>query len=554
MLINLYLKNFALFDEINIDFEEGLNIISGETGSGKSILLRAMSLVLGGRVNKSIIGNFAKETIVEATFSPIKGQKELLDRFGLSEDDNIIITRRVGPSSSIIKVNNRSFNISSLEDLSQSLMDIHGQHSQLIVLNKSNYLKIIDAFDEETIKIKEQLRLNLKQKLVYQTELADIELNPEEALREADILQFQIDEIEAFNFDSFNQEELDVEYKKLANMTEIIKGINQIRVIFSEGYQRSSLKDYINEIYQILVDLDQYDLQIKEFEERTVDVIEAINDLSRDIDQYSYSIDLDEERLKEIEDLFVQFQNLKRKYGADIEEIKSFHKKSRERLERINNIESVRDDLNKKIYDIEKDNLKLAMELHNLRKKIIISLQEKILLELKEMNMKNISFIIDLQRADQISDQGFDKIDFLISTNKGQDMKSLASVASGGEISRFMLALKAVLADYEDVQTLVFDEIDTGISGMTADVVGDKLVKIAKKRQLIVITHLPQIASKSDSHYLIVKMVNDKNTLSKISKLGDQEKVLEVARLISGSTITDSTIKSAEELISNAKK
>ncbi len=554
MLINLYLKNFALFDEINIDFEEGLNIISGETGSGKSILLRAMSLVLGGRVNKSIIGNFAKETVIEATFTPINNQKDLLERYGLSEGDNIIISRKISPSTSIIKVNNRSFNISDLEDLSQSLMDIHGQHSQLIVLNKSNYLKIIDSFDEESIKIKESLRANLKQKQVYERELSEINLNPEEALREADILQFQIEEIEAFDFDNFNQEDLDIEYKKLANMTEIIRGIDQIKAIFTEGYQRSSLKDYINEIYTTLVDIDQYDGQIKEFEERIVDISEAVNDLSRDIDQYSYTIDIDEERLKEIEDIFVQFQNLKRKYGADVEEIKNFYLHAREKLNKINNIESLRGQLNTKIKDIDEDNIDLANKLHNLRKKIIGQLQKKILGELKEMNMKNIDFIIELERTDQVSDQGFDRIDFLISTNKGQEMRSLASVASGGEISRFMLALKAVLADYEDVQTLVFDEIDTGISGMTADVVGDKLVKISKKRQLIVITHLPQIACKSDSHYLIEKTMNDKNTLSKISKLEDQEKILEVARLISGSTITDSTIKSAEELISNAKK
>lgn len=554
MLINLYLKNFALFDEINIDFEEGLNIISGETGSGKSILLRAMSLVLGGRVNKSIIGNFAKETVIEATFTPINNQKDLLERYGLSEGDNIIISRKISPSTSIIKVNNRSFNISDLEDLSQSLMDIHGQHSQLIVLNKSNYLKIIDSFDEESIKIKESLRANLKQKQVYERELSEINLNPEEALREADILQFQIEEIEAFDFDNFNQEDLDIEYKKLANMTEIIRGIDQIKAIFTEGYQRSSLKDYINEIYTTLVDIDQYDGQIKEFEERIVDISEAVNDLSRDIDQYSYTIDIDEERLKEIEDIFVQFQNLKRKYGADVEEIKNFYLHAREKLNKINNIESLRGQLNTKIKDIDEDNIDLANKLHNLRKKIIGQLQKKILGELKEMNMKNIDFIIELERTDQVSDQGFDRIDFLISTNKGQEMRSLASVASGGEISRFMLALKAVLADYEDVQTLVFDEIDTGISGMTADVVGDKLVKISKKRQLIVITHLPQIACKSDSHYLIEKTMNDKNTLSKISKLEDKEKILEVARLISGSTITDSTIKSAEELISNAKK
>lgn len=554
MLTNLYIKNFALFDELSVDFDEGLNIISGETGSGKSILINALSLLLASRINKNFIGNFSNETIVEASFSIDENIKNKLDSYDIEAHDNLIISRRFTKSTSTVKINNRPVNLSVLEDLSQSIMDIHGQHSQLVILNKSNYLKIIDSFNEETKNIKSLLKNNMVKLREYDEKLQSMQLDENEVLREVDILQFQIDEIESFDFKNFDEESLNKEHKKLSNLTEILSGVKLIQSVISEGYQRNSLKDDINEIYSKLLDINEFDEALGEFTSRLIDIKELINEFSRDIDSYYYSIDIDEQRLNEIEQIFSKIQTLKRKYGSEIDDILKFLKDSKSRLKELKNIESIRNETNLEINKLKKQNKKLSDELTKIRKNIIIELQDKMIVELSQMNMRNLKFQILIQNKEEIDETGQDEIDFLISTNRGQDMKSLNKVVSGGEISRFMLALKAVLADSEEVQSIVFDEIDTGISGFTADVVGDKLVKISEKRQVIVITHLPQIASKADNHYLIKKDTMSNLTKSNIYKLSHDDKIKEIARLISGANITESTLNSAKELINNAKR
>lgn len=554
MLTNLYIKNFALFDELSVDFDEGLNIISGETGSGKSILINALSLLLASRINKNFIGNFSNETIVEASFSIDEKLKNKLASYNIQAEDNLIISRRFTKNISTIKINNRPVNISVLEDFSQSLMDIHGQNSQLVILNKNNYIKIIDSFDDRTKEIKQSLRNNISNLRQMNEKLLSIDLSEDEVLREIDILQFQIDEIKSFDFKNFDEESLSREHKKLSNLTDIISSVKLIQSILSEGYQKSSLKDYVNEIYSELLDINEFDESLEEFVSRMIDIKELINEFSRDIDSYYYSIDIDEERLNDIDRIFTKYQTLKRKYGSDINDILNFYKSSKLRLEELKNIEDLRNNINFDIDKINKNNKTLSDELTKIRKQITEQLEKKMILELSQMNMGNLKFKILINNKKTIDESGQDNIDFMISTNKGQEMKSLNQVVSGGEISRFMLALKAVLADIEEVQTIVFDEIDTGISGFTADVVGDKLMKISKKRQLIVITHLPQIASKADNHYLIKKETFDNITQSKLYRLSHEDKINEVARLISGANITQSTLNSAEELIKNAKR
>lgn len=554
MLTNLYIKNFALFNELSVDFDEDLNIISGETGSGKSILINAIALLKGGRINKNFIGKFSNETIVEASFSMDENLRKILLDNSIEPDDNIIISRRFTKSSSTVKLNNRPINLALLEEVSDSIFDIHGQHSQLVVMNKSNYIKIIDSFNTKTQDIKNLLAKNMDIINQLTDKLASIDLDPDQVLREIDVLEFQISEIESFDFSNFDEESLISEHKKLTNLTDIIQSIEKIKTIFTEGYQRTSLKDYINEIFSELSDISEFDKELEEFSSRIIDIRELVNELSRDIDSYSYSINLDEERLVEIDAIFSKIQLLKRKYGPEIEDIKAFYKTCKDRLDELKNIEELRNSINIEISKINKKNVKLADELTEIRKKIVKLLEVRIIDELSQMNMKNIEFEIEFDKRDSINENGQDLVDFMISTNKGQDMKSLNSVASGGEISRFMLALKAALADSEEVQTIIFDEIDTGISGMTADVVGDKLVNISKQRQVIVITHLPQIASKADSHYLIEKNIQEEYTVSKLTKLDETGRVKEVARLISGANITESTINSAQELIENAKR
>lgn len=554
MLKSLYIKNFAIIDEISIDFEKGLNIISGETGSGKSILLNAINLIRGERFNKKFLGSFDNYVLVEAVFSNNENISKILKKNDFDTDEDIIITRKMSENSSVVKLNNRTINLSFLTQISDGLFDIHGQHSQLVVLNKNNYINIIDSFNPESENIKIKLKDNLKKIINLKHELDSINYSDEEALREADILKFQIEEIENFDFDNFIEQALNAEYKKLTKQTEIIQAMNKISYIINDS-RSNSIKDLVSGVDRLLSEVVEYDEKINYLYENLIDIKERVYDFSREIDSYSYTLGVDEQRILEIEEIFSNFQNLKRKYGKNYAEILTFHKNAMERLEKIENIEQLKYDLNLKIKKIEQKNIELADILTNFRLNTILYLEKQIIEELKQMNMEYIQFKIQLFDLEKITENGKNSIDFLISTNKGQELKSLSTVSSGGEISRFMLALKATLAEVEEVQTLIFDEIDTGISGKTANIVGEKLKKISSIRQLIVITHLPQIATYGSSHYLISKYQTPSHTISNIKKLNNDERINEIARLIAGDDITENNKISAKELLDlNSKR
>lgn len=554
MLQNLYIKNFVLIKELNIDFNEGFNIISGETGAGKSILLNAISMLKGNRFNKQFIGRFDDETIIEGVFDMTEDIKSILIKNDYETDfENIIITRKFSEKTSVTKLNNRVISLYLLNEISDKLFDIHGQHSQLVVLNKSNYIEIIDSFNDKTVEIKSKIKDNLIRKSVILKELNEIDISDEETQREIDILQFQISEIEEFDFDSYNEEEINREYKKLTNQASIIEVTSKILYLINDS-GNGSLKDIINSINQLMYELTEYDSKFEDFNSDIVNIKELTYDFSRALENYSYTLNIDEERIKIIESDFQKLQSLKRKYGRNIFDIIKFYDESKLRLKKLSDVENLRKSLNEQIKSLENVNLKLADELTALRLEIIKFLEKRIINELAEMNMEYIDFKILLTKMEKVTESGNDFIDFLISTNKGQELKSLSAVSSGGEVSRFMLALKASLAEKEDVQTIIFDEIDTGISGKTANIVGEKLKKISYLRQLIVITHLPQIASQADFHFLIRKETIDENTISNIVKLDEDQRVNEIARLISGADITEKSKISAKELISmNAK-
>lgn len=553
MLVNLYIKNFALFEETSIDFSNGLNIISGETGSGKSILIKALSLLTARRISKNDIGKFADYSLVEASFLASHNLVNFLKDHGFDIEDNLVISRRFDQSSSQVKLNNRPITLAFLREVSSQLIDIHGQHDQLIVLNKANYLNILDSFDGTLDKVKKDLRENLARLKNIEGELASLDLDQTQANREIDLLKFQIDEIDDFDFSNYDEERLSQEHKKLSNQTLILKTLGQIKDEFGTEFSRHSLKDTINEVYAKIIDISSYDKELKVFQSQITDIREQINDLSREIDYYYDSFVIDEHRLSELEQIFKQFQNLKRKYGQNIDEIQAFHSEAINRLKRLENLEAIREQLQTKVNEIKAENNKIAKNLTALRNKTSLKLESDMQTQLREMNMAHVNFEIKMTTSPVIDKDGQDDIDFLISTNKGQDMKSLSSVASGGEISRFMLALKALLADKEEVLTLVFDEIDTGISGRTADIVGNKLQEIAKERQVIVITHLPQIASRGEAHHLLEKRVKDNITYSTVLTLNKEEKIHEVARLISSSQVSEQSLLSASQLIKEAR-
>lgn len=549
MLLNLHVKNFAIIEDINIDFYEGLNIISGETGAGKSILLKSLNLIKGEKFNKEYLGIFGEKTYVEAVFSSNDEINSLLENEDFDVDDNVIISRTFTSSSSISKINGKSCSVNLLSKVSNLLFDVHGQHSQLVVLNKNNYLNLIDKFDENTVPILSEIRENLLKISKLKIELENLELSESEVEREKDILHHQINEIEEFDFEKYDEESLNNEYSKLSNKTKLISISDSILADLSQSSRSLTLKELSHKIYTQFLTLNSYDKDTDKLLSDALNIKELINDLSNDLYTYSSTLEVDDERLMIIEDIFSSFQNLKNKYGRDTEEIKSFLNNIKNRYDLLTNISKVRNSTLIRIEELNKNLLELSEKLTKIRKNIISYLEDKILNELKEMNMNNIDFKIELKSLENVNKMGIDEIDFLISTNKGQELKSLSQVSSGGEISRFMLALKAALVEKEEIGCIIFDEIDTGISGKTADIVGNKLKKISQNTQLIVISHLAQIASKANSHYLIKKEVVDEVTKTSVFELDDVNRITEIARLISGQDITQNSIETAKELL-----
>lgn len=549
MLLNLFVKNFAIIDEINIQFKNGLNVLSGETGSGKSLLLKSLSILKGDRFSKEYIGIFSNQTIIEAVFNSNDKINSILQQYDIDIDENIILRRIFDKSSSITKINNRACSAKFMSQITEMLFDIHGQHSQLIVLDKSNYISIIDKFNPETIKLKETLSENIKLISSLNKQNEDLNISDDEIVREKDILKYQINEIETFNFDNYDEEKLNNEYKRLSNQADLISGTTSILETINTSNRDSSLKEMINGIYDKMLDLEKFDNDLKLTTSEVLNIRELIYDLSKNIESYSYGLEIDDERLQLIEDTFSAFHVLKMKYGKTPEEIQDFLKRIKKRYEDLSQIDKIRKNIENKINTIINENTQIANKLSYLRGEIIEKLEKRIVAELNEMNMQNILFKIKQDTNSKINKDGQDNIDFMISTNKGQELKSLSLVSSGGEISRFMLALKAVFIDYEEVNSIIFDEIDSGISGKTADIVGNKIKKISKKCQLIVISHLSQIASKADSHYLLFKETNEATTSTSIVELDYNGKINEIARLISGSDITENSLQTAKELI-----
>lgn len=551
MLKNIYIKNFAIVDEESIDFSNGFNILTGETGSGKSIVVDALALLAGGRVNKSLIGKRENYSIVEGYFS-CNFSDEDFDKLNIEPCEEVIVTRRFTENSSSIKINNRVSNLSILQEFSKKLIDVYGQNSQSILTNKNNYLGILDSFGGKDLELKEIQKLNreLRDK---NKELKKFSLSKEEIIREEDLINYQIEEIESFNF-NIDEEKLDNEFKRLNNGIELINLSNESLEILNGDNNFNNIHQSFTNVLSNLRDISNYDSTMVDFYERVNSTYIELEDQIKDLEHYRDKIEVDPERLEEIDKIFKDLFNLKNKYGRNKEEILSYLDELNKKLNELSNYQEEKKKILIEIDEIEKKLEQNAKGLSKKRKKNAKAFESSIISELKDLNIKNIEFEIIFDKSEKISDTGFDIVDFMITTNIGEAKKSLSMVGSGGEMSRFMLAFKSVVADIDEVNTLVFDEIDTGISGRTAQVVAEKLYDISKKHQIIVISHLPQIASLADKHLLISKYIESNSTFSKVDVLDKEGRVEEIARLIGGVNITEKTRSSAKENLIMAQK
>lgn len=559
MLNSLYIENFAIIDKINVDFTDGLNIITGETGSGKSILIEAFELLLGQRFNKSFVRDSSKKTIVEATFTIADNSKiKFLEDMGYNVEDGVIIISRIVDTNlkSINKLNNRSITLNTLNELMSKFVDIHGQNGTQSLLNKDFYLDLIDSFDkEETFKIKTELREILNNIAEYKKAYKSFNITNEEKDRQLDIINYQIDEISQIDLDNVDEEELENEYNKLSNVNLIKNNIGEILNMYSdENYNEQDINTMFNIVLSKMDSISEFDNEVNSLKQDLDKIYYDMDDLFSRISSYSSGIYQDEFKLNDLENKIAIITNLKRKYGKSINDIVLFRQDLERRLKELNEITENKRKFKELIDSKNKKGIELSDRLHKIRKEIVCKLEKLIVQNLKDLNMKHADFKVKFEKLSEFNEKGYDSLDFLIKTNLGQDLKPMASIASGGEISRIMLGFKSVISDFEDINTLIFDEIDTGISGRTALVVGEKLIDLSKDKQVISISHLPQIASLSDNHILIEKIDLNNETKSILKVLTPEEKVNEISRLIGGINITETTIEQAKLMINQANE
>ncbi len=557
MLLELFIDNFVIIKKNHICFEDGFNVLTGETGSGKSLILKAINLALGDRADKDSIGKFSDRTIIEAVFQVSEATKLQLQKMDIyPEEDKLIVTRTISKKSSSLRINGRIANLSTLREISSFLVDIYRQGDSNYFMNSQNYINLVDSYtkDSRTINLKNELKDLYRKKDELLESHDNLDLSDEEITRERDLISYQINEIEEIDIFNIDEESLDKEYSKLNNISSIINSSNKVKEILdASDFDQISINKLINETIAELSPYTSVDEKLELIYTNLVDLSEQVNDLYRDIDYYESSLESDPERMYELDMINQTIFTLKRKYGSSIEDIRNYYDKITRRIKELDEIDDLRRDIDKNIEKINSKMLETSKKLTDIRKNKASLLEKEVNKSIKELNIKNGEFKIDITERNDIKANGKDDVDFLIRTNKGDNLKSLSKTASGGEVSRIMLAFKEVFSDSDSVDTLIFDEIDTGISGRTAQVVGEKILDLSKKRQIISISHLPQIASLANNHILIKKEDVKDLTISTTEDLSALNRVNEIARMIGGVDITSTTEQSAREMLEMAE-
>ena len=559
MLSDLQVKNFALINKVNINFKQGLNILSGETGAGKSIIIGALDLLLGARANTDVIRSGKKAAYISAFFQPEELEiiNKILKESGIEAEDNgILIAREIrenGRNRTLI--NGQLATLKIVKKISRYLIDIHGQHEHQLLLDQDSHQMVLDAFiGSEIENIKTEIENKYNQYLKIKKELKAVEIDDSQRARELDIINFQITEIEEASLQKGEYDELKEEFQSLSHGEEIYKvAAKVLSALRGDEYNDQGIMDRLSVLKNDFADIEEYNQNLKELNQKFGDIYYGLEEFVFELSDFESDFEYDEERISLISDRLDLINTLLRKYGEDIESVLTYLDELYQKRDKLENMEEKIYDLNKKESKLKKDILSKSKELSKIRKKYADRLEEKLKNELKDLAMEDVRFKVDFSDKD-ISADGIDKIEFLISPNIGEELKSLAKIASGGELSRIMLSLKTITAALDKVDTLIFDEVDSGVGGKTAAKMAAKLSQISTDRQIICITHLPQLASAANHHYLIRKEKGEKRTFTKIHSLDKEERIKEIARMIGGTTITDKTLAHAEEMVVLANK
>lgn len=559
MLKTLSIWKFALIEHVQIDFDKGLNILTGETGAGKSILLGALGMVIGRRTNIDAIRSGCEFMRVEAVFTLDNNLvKDFLTKYNiLVEDDDLIITRQVNINGkNSVQINNCHTTMAILRQLGELLVDIHGQHANQALLKPIKQLSLIDMYDGDAIqKQKEAYLEKYYQWLQIKQKLADSKINTQEMAQRLDMLKWQINEIENAKLTLDEDEKLESEIKVLANAEKISLLTQDAYKLLYEGENgKFAILSSLSQVRKDLENLAQYDENMAKVHQILDEAYFQIQDSADEIRSYGESIDYNPQKLDMMQSRLNDIDKLKRKYGNTIEEILNYLAKAKEELTYIENYDDNLAKLEQELSLLAKDVSQEALILHELRQKSAKALEMAIMKELVSLSMADAKLVINLTLNDDFTENGADDVEILFSANLGEDLKSLAKIVSGGELSRIALALKTITAKKDDIDLMVFDEVDTGVGGKTAQMMAEKIARIALYRQVICITHLPQIAAMADAHFYISKETKNNKTFTTIDEINYDAKLAEIARMSSGIDLTQASLENAEEMLTNARK
>ena len=549
MLLSLHVKNLALIDETEVFFEPGLNILTGETGAGKSVLIGSINLALGAKAEKEMIRAGAEFALVELVFQSEDAAviRKMAELEIPMEDGQICISRRIQPGRSLCRINGETVNTKQVKELAELLIDIHGQHEHQSLLHKRKHMEILDAYaGEELSIIKDRLKSSYQEYRNVLQELDESSMNEDEKRKTVALAEFEVNEIEEAKIVIGEDDTLEQDYRKLSNIKKIGEAMSACTYL--SGYDSEGAGALIGRALRELRSVENYDSALEEMSEQLSEIDNLINDFNRSASNYMDDLEIDPSDFVRIEERLNKLNHLKGKYGHTLESVLEYGMKQQAVLDKMADYDSYVEELKGKSSALYQEVLEYCGQISDIRRDKAAVLADKMQKALEELSFLTVDFAINIDRKDNPGVEGFDDIEFLISTNPGENRKPLSQVASGGELSRIMLAIKTVLADKDSVDTLIFDEIDAGISGRTAWQVSRQLGRLGGAHQVLSITHLPQIAAMADTHFLIEKTSDGVRTVTDIVRMDEDDSIKEIARLLGGDTITETAIANAGEM------
>ena len=554
MLNQLSVRNVAVIDKLDINLHDGVSVLTGETGAGKSIIIDSINMILGDRANKELVRYGTDKAVVQAVFDAPKSVINILEENDIDvEDGTVIITRQVTKEGkSVARINGMVVTLNILREISDRLINIHGQHDNQALLTPIRHITFLDAYadNEEYINRYKDI---LSKKREIEKKISSLEMDEQEKMQRIDLLEYQVKEIKKASLEKDEEDDLREQRDIYTNAEQITKSVNEAYMNLYEGDEIQSAYDGISIAVNEISQISDLNPQLKSIYDTLNEIMYSLEDTAHEIKEFGETVEFDEQTLNEIEERLDLISRLKRKYGNSIEEILAYLKKAESELNDIKLSDERTNELKEELKNITKELKEKGNVLTQRRENAAKVLEENIEKSLHELNMEKSKFKVNIENDGTFYDNGMDKVEFLISTNPGEPLKPLVKIASGGELSRVMLAIKSILADSDGVDTMIFDEIDTGVSGKAAMSIAKKLAVIAKNKQVICITHLPQLTAMADNHYLIQKNTDGELASTTLKELDEEGRELELARIIDGGEVTELALSHAKQMLENAK-